>query len=363
MDCFENSNISFNLAFIAYGSVAQPQMGKVFLDVGNQLCPGIIDHHQPGAEKECTVSLLLRYPHYVLDHLRDTPISEVTLVTHISPDLDATTAVFFCHALLTAGGFPLFARSIAAYVRDIDMGICFRRQDIVTVYSIFTAMCELIRRHGEDRGLSAEQVYRARVSCVFSLWEHVVSRMDDRTDLHSSAVFESPHPFQDAEDMVRQDHAVYLEDLKKGKKAEFTIPLKSGSGLERVDALLIADPESLLFRSWARGDSRHSPRGRGFTMLAVNFGNERYVISLDPQSPYYLKGLGDLLEEAENRKRKRLCRERVGENRPGYDSPDPWYDGRNPLHNYTIVDTPRSGTVLTWEEIKEIIYRFSSEYR
>ena len=77
------------------------------------------------------------------------------------------------------------------------------------------------------------------------------------------------------------------------------------------------------------------------------------MISVEPQSPYYLKGLGDRLEEMEVEKSKQLDMENQGDPRPGYASSDPWYDGRNPLHNYTIVDTPRGGTVLTWEEIWE----------
>jgi hypothetical protein len=38
--------------------------------------------------------------------------------------------------------------------------------------------------------------------------------------------------------------------------------------------------------------------------------------------------------------------------RPGYDNADPWYDGR--AHSYTIVDSPRAGTVLTADEIESI---------
>jgi len=69
----------------------------------------------------------------------------------------------------------------------------------------------------------------------------------------------------------------------------------------------------------------------------------------------YLKGLGDLLEKAEQEKRKALGSEIQGENRPGYNSPDPWYDGRSPLHNYTIIDSPRMGTVLQMIEIQKIV--------
>ena len=130
-----------------------------------------------------------------------------------------------------------------------------------------------------------------------------------------------------------------------------------------MDALLIKDPRSLLFKAWARGDGQHAPCGEGFKLLVVGRGSRRCVISVDPQAPYHLEGLGDLLEIAETRKRTTLSLERPGASRPGYDNPDPWYDGRNPLHGYTIVDSPRAGTVLSWEEINEILRQFSRQQR
>lgn len=350
-------------SFIPYGSFVIPEPKIIVLDVGNQLCKGVIDHHQPGAEKECSTSLIFRYPHYILDHVKGIPLEEITLITHISPDLDAVTSSFFCHSILLSGLFPPFAEKIAAYVRDVDMGICFRRPNtVVTVYSIFTALCELIRKEGEKKNWPPEKVYMVRIEYGFSLWEYVISLMDNSTDLHDSSIFESRHPFQEAHDLVKKDYSVYLQDLRKSKKTKFTIPNKSGIGSGEVDGLMAVNPQSLLFRSWARGDNLNSAGGRGFTMLAINYHHKRYIISVDPQSPYYLKGLGDLLEKFETKKRKELGKERLGKTRPGYTSPDPWYDGRNPLHNYTIVDTPKNGTVLTWEEIQEIIAKYDKMY-
>ena len=355
------NTIKCKLSFVPYGSILSPEAGKLAVDVGNCLLPGVIDHHQPGAEEECATSLVLQYPHFVLDHLKGRHIENITIITHVSPDLDAVTAAFFAYSHLTHGYFPPYSESISEYVRDVDMGICFRHSGVViTVYSVFTALCELIRLEAKNKKWPKEETYRIRTERGFSLWEYVISVMDEHTDLHDSKIFELPHPFQDARDLVTKDYALYMEDLKKSKQIQLAIPRKDGSGSGKVDALLTVDPKSLLFRSWARGDSRHSAGGKGFVALAVNYNHERYIISVDPQSPYYLKGLGDLLEEAEVGKRAALGKERRGEPRPGYGSPDPWYDGRNPLHNYTIVDTPRGGTVLDWEEIQEIIKQYGS---
>ncbi len=72
----------------------------------------------------------------------------------------------------------------------------------------------------------------------------------------------------------------------------------------------------------------------------------------------YLKGLGDLIEQAETEKKKQLGLERQGENRPGYNSPDPRYDGRSPLHHYTIIDSPRAGTVFMVKELRNVFLRY-----
>ena len=73
-----------------------------------------------------------------------------------------------------------------------------------------------------------------------------------------------------------------------------------------------------------------------------------------------MRGLGGLLDDREAAKRRRDHGEdnRVIDPvtgarlppRPGYANADPWYDGR--AHGYTIVDSPRAGTVLTADEIE-----------
>jgi hypothetical protein len=117
----------------------------------------------------------------------------------------------------------------------------------------------------------------------------------------------------------------------------------------------VRDPSSALVKVWARQDRRHAPTGPGFVMTSVQYGNERFVISVDPGAGVWLKGLGAALDQAETIKRRALGRERTGPVRPGFDNADPWYDGRAALYNYTIVDAPRAGTVLTAAEVAAIV--------
>jgi hypothetical protein len=131
------------------------------------------------------------------------------------------------------------------------------------------------------------------------------------------------------------------------------------------------DPERcLFFKDWARTDAEHSSAG-GFVALSVFHAEgprqvRRCVLSVRPDAGVSLRGLGALLDEAEAARRRevhgaddRVTDPATGEARParpGYGNADPWYDGR--AHEYTIVDSPRAGTLLTAEEIEETFLRF-----
>ena len=109
----------------------------------------------------------------------------------------------------------------------------------------------------------------------------------------------------------------------------------------------------------------------GFVALCI-FQSEgidhirRCILSVTPESGASLEGLGELLDNAESERRIEVhgvdnrvqdpVRGEPLEPRPGYRNADPWYDGRS--HHYTILDSPRSGTLLTVEEIERLFLRF-----
>jgi hypothetical protein len=122
-----------------------------------------------------------------------------------------------------------------------------------------------------------------------------------------------------------------------------------------VEGLWLDHPQSLIFKLWARTDP-NAPEGRGYPFLTVDWsrpGKNRFVISVSPESGTDLRGLGELLEAAEEEKRNALGLERPTEPRryPTSNS-DPWYFGWG--HSYTVIDSPRGGTVLAGEEVRAI---------
>jgi hypothetical protein len=151
-------------------------------------------------------------------------------------------------------------------------------------------------------------------------------------------------------------------------------------GQSEAETLLVRDvqntldPEAcLFFKDWARTDTVHCPNGKGFVGLSVFVSESarekrRCILSVTPGNGVTLRGLGELLDQAESERRRqvygvdnRLIDPATGEPltpRPGWNNADPWYDGR--AHGYTIVDAPRAGTMLSAEEIEEIFLKFGN---
>jgi hypothetical protein len=185
---------------------------------------------------------------------------------------------------------------------------------------------------------------------------------------------------QDPE-MVRQDIARYRRKLADprtcSRQLKLRLPGQLG-GTAEVDVLMVRDiqnsddPERVVFfKDWARTDGESCPGSGGFVALSV-FHSEsaasprRCILSVTPESGVHLRGLGGRLDQLEAAERTRrygfddrvedpVTREKKTPRWEGASS-DPWYDGR--AHGYTIVDAPRSGTVLSADEIERAFLQF-----
>ena len=87
--------------------------------------------------------------------------------------------------------------------------------------------------------------------------------------------------------------------------------------------------------------------------------DHRIVVSVPPTLKFALTGLGAALEKAESQKRKKMNKMRPAEPKRWSDAEnsDPWYDGRSQVHSYTIVDSPREGTVLSVDEVVKVLQK------
>lgn len=372
-------------SFAGYGAMA-PETDlhdRVFLDVGNALRPGVIDHHQLGGGYGSTTSLVLYRPDLVWGVLTpgrqaDAPF---TLVLHEQPDLDGVASAYLVRALLTTGSFPPGAEALARYVDKVDEGSLGMNQN--NPFSLYAGYYQLVNRLARHSWRAPQEHWRECVRLGIEVVGHVVqlSHQQNLSVLEVDA-FTCPEILTDQDRQeVQADLQRYLEKLRDpqthARRDLLQLPGQFG-GKVQVDALRVRDVQNLddpqrvlFFKDWARSDAMRSRVGGGFGALSV-FQSEgkdrvrRCILSVRPDTGAHLRGLSEMLDSAESTRRKevhgvddRVQDPSTGEARqprPGYQNADPWYDGR--AHEYTIVDSPRSGTLLTADEIEALFLTF-----
>src|SRR5262249_27580511 len=90
---------SIRFLFAGYGSTAPQLMpaDRLFLDVGGDLRPGVVDHHQTIGGYKCSASLVVEHADYLDEAVapdRDDR-SLFTILVHQEPDLDCVASALF----------------------------------------------------------------------------------------------------------------------------------------------------------------------------------------------------------------------------------------------------------------------------
>jgi hypothetical protein len=367
------------------GERAAPAPGpadRLYLDVGNDLRPGVLDHHQLTAYTGSTTGLVLIHPELidgavVPTRRRDDPF---TLVLHEHPDLDCVASAYLASAYLTTGSFPGGAEALGRYVDKVDEGAL--GLTLANPFALYAAYHRLAHNLDVDSARANPERWHASVEGGMRLIDHVLAEVRAGHALLEVDAFACPGLLGDGDraavrDDIRRYERKLADPRTHTRQARLRLPGQYG-GKVVVEALLVRDvqnaddPERVLFfKDWARSDTRRAGNGRGFIGLSV-FMTEgarqvrRCILSLVPDAGASLRGLGALLDQAESERRRHLygVDDRATDQatgaakppRPGYANSDPWYDGR--AHGYTIVDAPRAGTLLTADEIEATFLRF-----
>ena len=378
---------AIRFVFVGPGSSAPkdgPAPGRLYLDVGNDLRPGVLDHHHLEAYGGSTTQLVTSNPHLVQAAMPP-QLDPGRTVHHRAPRI----------ARLRLGGLDLSGRQLSS--RPAHSPRAPRPWPVMPTRSTrarsatsssnpfapYAAYMQLLNRH-QRLGRPADHAYwRECVQQGLDLIAFILekSRHDGRA-LPSIDAFACPNLFDDQD---RQDVLADFDRYRRkladpsshANQVRLSFPGQFGGRVE-LDALLVRDVQNLddpdrctFFKDWARSDCERSPGGEGFLGLSVFIsesprGPRRCILSVSPDSGASLRGLAGLLDQAESERRRQLYGEddrvadsATGERKPpraGYDNADPWYDGR--AHGFTIVDSPRSGTHLTAEEIEAMFLQF-----
>jgi serine/threonine protein kinase len=359
---------------------------RLYLDVGNDLRPGVLDHHHMTADSGSTARLVLTRSDLIdaaiaPDRLPDAPF---TLVLHEHPDLDCLASAYLATAYLTAGAFPPGAEALARYVGKVDEG--GPGFSLANPFTLYAAVQQLGNRLARRTANSNHERWQELMRSGMAVVEHVLGQTERRGQpvpgvdaLACPGVFGPEDRAEVQADMERYRRK--LDDPRcRARQVRLRLPSQFG-GVMEAEALLVrdvqnaGDPERVMFfKDWARTDARRSPNGTGFVALSV-FHSEgpnqvrRCILSVTPDSGASLRGLGRMLDQTEAERRRQVfgADDRVTDPatgaarppRPGYDNADPWYDGR--AHGYTIIDSPRAGTLLSADEIEALFLRFGGK--
>ncbi len=328
--------------FAAYGEKFEPQPDTVVLDVGMKTVPGVIDHHHPDAEAECTASLIAKYPALVLDHVKRP--ENLCLITHRLPDFDALSSIFLTLKLLEIGKVDASMQTIARYAKIVDSASLPKNIDLAaTPYSILRALFSGAKKEESE-------INRERTAEGGKFMRFLYDKAQEGYDIDENRVlFSGVERYERAMRKIEADYFHYLDDASRSQRLILDLPLSQKKGKRSVDGLIVKNPSSFLLREWARRDMNLPSFREGFSFLLTNFGNQRYILGVDPDKGVHLKGLGGLLNREEARRR----------NASGRSFLLPWYDGNCPFFNYRIIDSPQDGTLLSQQEVVDLLQDFS----
>ena len=342
---------AINYRFVAPGTVAtEVGSDELWLDVGNSEATNVIDHHQPGSPNRSTTGMVVAQLGALVE--RYAGCSTVTIVTHEKPDLDAV-----CAAWVMINGFKEtnsgFYSTLAEYVDRIDAGHTAFSTATVSLYSILNVGFHT----GPNEHASEYERDMYRLAFAFQVLDALFEKHVTGFSGLDESLF--PSSIDSVFERLEADREIYFLDRDAAQSFDIWLPTTNPSSALRLTALASFQPRSLFFKSWARGDEGLQPG----PLLIVGLSPSRTIISVPPTSGVYLKGLGDVLQCREDALRLERGITVSGDNRPGYSNPDPWFDGRGTLHNYTIIDGPRRGTLIGWAEVINIVRSWSLQFR
>jgi len=329
--------------FVPYGTALEPRPGVVVVDVGMRTVPGVIDHHQPEAEAECAASLIVKHPDLVLDHIGP-GAEKIVIVTHRLPDFDALSSAFLTIKLAESRRLDGSMARIGAYARLADSASLPEDIDLAaTPYAVLRALFAGAR-------MPEPEINASRAAEGLKFMRFLYARAEEGCEiLENRRLFSGIERYERAMRKVENDYFRYLDDLARSRRLLLSLPLADGSGRRTVDGLVVKNPTSFLLKEWARRETREAGRGEGFSFLLTNFWDERFILGVDPGKGVSLRGLGQLLNDLERRKRAAM----------GGTVPPRWYEGNCPFFNYRIVDSPQEGTALTQDEVVGALLRFA----
>jgi hypothetical protein len=320
------------IRFVAYGLDAPEPVPEheVWVDVGGRNSGRVFDHHQVGEARSAAEAVWRGR-----ERLQGLAGDEITIVTHIRPDLDGMLASWLVRGIIrspaplkTSHGVETLVDAVSRHDHGQLVGPDPRESWPIVVRTA-------LGQAGDDQ---------ERLRLGWQLVDQTLAALDAGADLqHAARQVASPNV---AEELAAAE-AAFEGERARGREFSVTLPRRDGTGTEERPGLWLFDPQSALFKEMARS--------AGYTVLGVSWRKPtrpsrwRHIVSVPPDADVTLRGYGDRLARAESQRSEGVVEE------------SPWYDGSG--HDYTIVDSPvvrisegsLCGSLLTPSEARQIL--------
>ncbi len=340
-----DSLVKFWVDFVPMGYVAYKEEGIVYIDTGGSLSQTIIDHHHETMKEGSACGSFMKDPEYFLSEIRKIDSSFIEFRLHSMPDFDCISTFYVIQEFLLGNPRIKLLEKLSAYVSQIDQGFIPEPEFFNdSIFGIFVGQLSTLKNNDDYNALlEGLKVIDAAMFIAESINEKEVD---------FSSIFKNySNIFTDARKMLNDDLAHYKQDCKNGFEYDAYV-IKQKNKI-KVKGLCLKDPKSSLFKMWTRNPVDGKKRYEFLTIHLTSNNKNRYIISIDPESQISLMGLGEFLEKHEKEKREKLNLQRpINPIRYPSDNSDPWYFGQG--HNYTIIDSPFCGSILSIEEIVKI---------
>ncbi len=381
-------------AFVPMGADLKGRVDEqsVALDVGNgEPEDGILDHHHRTGRYACAAEMVKAYRNLIVDRLADVPKRRVIL--HANPDLDCIVSAALAWAYVESEnprvrneletlvdvcsradqGRIKPERELNVYTLTLMLPLWLNSDEgQESVKAVESDITELAAQRGWRWRASGDRSERVATIALLLVLYWCEGNAANVCGTFDAGMFPMPlRPIiEGVANLLQEGMTECEEEWERIQHNDWTgslmVPCRDGS-VTKGHFVRVVDPKAnpSLLGKYLWSSSTEGKAGQNVVLIQSTVEN-RTVISVDPDSGLSLKGLGLALQRREAEREKAAGIPDTGPARyryrglggsdridPLFSSSDPWYDGRG--HGFTIVDTPGAGSLMTLDEVVDVL--------
>jgi hypothetical protein len=340
----------------------KPNEQSLFLGFAAEPQHGVFSQKYPGS----TIHSVSEAVWSNVDHWPQDGASTRTIVMHTVHGLvtmDGVIALFLLHEL-PGTNQKRFFESLVQAASEAESGVVPQQFEI-SLMAWFVATKQLLKM-AAPVPTHSDQLNHQLISECHSLLRKALIIESVFEPVDFNLIMERPELREicaQQQQLIEADAQTFWDrDVPNSIRFQAELPSQNddsvGATRCRVDGLATQDPQSFLYRFFARSGRLHPTRRlqQCYPLTYVHRAElqgtvHEHVISVDPLIKCHLREVSAIIEELEDR--VRLTKRAKDNPRPGYNYNDPWYDARH--SDASIIDTPSEGSALRRSDVLGII--------